>query len=53
MTTIASIQQELSTTELLTIEDLTQVKGGAKNDDKRRMRPGGTATTAKGHSDGH
>ena len=46
MTTIASIQQELSTTEVLTINDLMHVKGGAKQDEKRPKRPGTTATTS-------
>ena len=45
MTTIASIQQELSTTEVLTIEDLMHVKGGAKKDGKRPKRPGTTMTS--------
>lgn len=43
--TIANIQQELTQVEQLTTQDLLQVKGGTKNDDKRRMRPGGGTTT--------
>lgn len=43
---IANIQQELTSIELLSTQDLLNVKGGAKNDDKRRVRPGGGTTTS-------
>lgn len=46
MMKIANIQQELTTAEQLTVQDLLNVKGGAKQDDKRRMRPGGGSTTS-------
>ena len=44
--TIANIQQELTSAEQLTAQDLQNVKGGKSSDDKRRMRPGGGTTTS-------
>ena len=46
MMKIANIQQELTSDEQLTVQDLLHVKGGTKTDDKRRMRPGGGSTTS-------
>jgi hypothetical protein len=46
MMTIANIQQELTPTEQLTVQDLQNVKGGKSSDDKRRTRPGGGTTTS-------
>lgn len=42
---IANIQQDLTSVEQLTTNDLRTIKGGKNNDDKRRMRPGGGTTT--------
>lgn len=43
---IANIQQDLTSVEQLTTNDLLTIKGGKANDDKRRMRPGGGTTTS-------
>ena len=46
MMKIANIQQDLTSVEQLTANDLLTIKGGKANDDKRRMRPGGGTTTS-------
>jgi hypothetical protein len=47
MKKISEIQNELKTIEILEANQLSQIKGGVKFDDKRRQRPGGgTSTTS-------
>ena len=43
---IANIQQDLTSVEQLSTQELQTIKGGKYNDDKRRMRPGGGTTTS-------
>jgi hypothetical protein len=45
MISIFDLKQELQATELLSINELTQIFGGHNRDDKRRQRPGGGTTT--------
>lgn len=45
MMNISGLKQSFQATELLSINELTFIKGGAKRDDKRRQRPGGGTTT--------
>jgi hypothetical protein len=45
MMNISDLKQEFQATELLSNNDLTQIKGGLFLDDKRRQRPGGGTTT--------
>ena len=42
---ITDLKQNFQATELLSINELTFIKGGANRDDKRRQRPGGGTTT--------
>jgi hypothetical protein len=45
MMNISDLKQEFQATELLSTNDLSQIKGGLFLDDKRRQRPGGGTTT--------
>jgi hypothetical protein len=45
MMKISDLKQEFQATEMLSINELTQIKGGLYRDDKRRQRPGGGTTT--------
>jgi hypothetical protein len=45
MMNITDLKQVFQSTELLSINELTFIKGGQKRDDKRRQRPGGGTTT--------
>jgi hypothetical protein len=45
MMNITDLKQAFQTSELLSINESTQILGGAKRDDKRRQRPGGGTTT--------
>jgi hypothetical protein len=45
MMKISDLKQEFQATELLSINEAYQVKGGIYLDDKRRQRPGGGTTT--------
>jgi hypothetical protein len=45
MMKISDLKQEFQATELLSINEASQVIGGMYLDDKRRQRPGGGTTT--------
>jgi hypothetical protein len=45
MMNITDLKQAFQASELLSINESTQIFGGTKRDDKRRQRPGGGTTT--------
>jgi hypothetical protein len=45
MMKISDLKQKFQATEMLSINEATQIKGGINLDDKRRQRPGGGTTT--------
>jgi hypothetical protein len=45
MIKFSDLKQNFQSTEVLSINELTQIFGGKNRDDKRRQRPGGGTTT--------
>ena len=45
MKKITEIKNSLTSQEILSTSDLSELKGGLRRDDKRRQRPGGGTTT--------
>ena len=45
MKKITEIKNALTSQEILSTSDLSELKGGLRRDDKRRQRPGGGTTT--------